>query len=575
MLFLTLCSRNFAMGNGTLIPAKPIGASDAVATEAHRPVQHEFAPWAPTVGAKNVASWTLIDGRWEVGDGSLKQTAHYDQGVFAFNNTHVLADTTLSARFKVEKTRNGVGAVDFLFRCQSSATYYFARFDSTNSQVSLWAATRNLTYPIVEAGYEPHPIPIAAGVWHEGKVEAIANSVKVILDGKLLIQTAANVFSSGTIGFCVEQGCAVLRDINVEGTKGVLREPWKHETPPPIVVERPLATWEKVIVKEAGAGGYEAYPRICRLANGDLLCVLMAGYYHNPGCSPRLPKGGRVCYVRSKDKGKTWSVPKTLVDTHRNEQPTAVVQLRNGAVLCVLFDNYADTVSTWLCASRDNGRTWSSPWRVPGSPGFENVAAYDLLSLPDGSLVMSVSGTDYSERKGDRNIFARGAVFSSHDYGRTWLDMGVLGACGPGTTPPDLDSSVWEPAIVRLPKGKLICHTRSPLRQSESLDNGRTWSDFHLTNPRIDGYCPALLCTRDGILISAHRWPNTSLNFSLDGGKTWSDYCQVSQCWGAQPSMVELEDGKILVVYYEENSGSNIRAARFRATRDGVQFIPW
>ena len=35
---------------------------------------------------------------------------------------------------------------------------------------------------------------------------------------------------------------------------------------------------------------------------------------------------------------------------------------------------------------------------------------------------------------------------------------------------------------------------------------------------------------------------------------------------GAYPSMVNLKDGSVLIVYYEEGPGSSIRAKRFRAT---------
>ncbi len=42
---------------------------------------------------------------------------------------------------------------------------------------------------------------------------------------------------------------------------------------------------------------------------------------------------------------------------------------------------------------------------------------------------------------------------------------------------------------------------------------------------------------------------------------------------GAHPSMVELSDGSVLCVYYDEGAGSNIRAVRFRATPDGIEII--
>jgi hypothetical protein len=38
--------------------------------------------------------------------------------------------------------------------------------------------------------------------------------------------------------------------------------------------------------------------------------------------------------------------------------------------------------------------------------------------------------------------------------------------------------------------------------------------------------------------------------------------------------VVTLKDGTILIIYYEEGPGSSIRAKRFRATRQGIEWLP-
>ena len=43
---------------------------------------------------------------------------------------------------------------------------------------------------------------------------------------------------------------------------------------------------------------------------------------------------------------------------------------------------------------------------------------------------------------------------------------------------------------------------------------------------------------------------------------------------GAYPSMVNLKDGSVLVVYYEEGEGSSIRAKRFHVTAKGIEWLP-
>ena len=549
-------------------------AANPPAKLVHKPIKHAFSSWAPDMPARTIGRWTVVDGQWQVGDSRLEQTGYCEQGVFAFTNARVLADSALSARFKVTPLRSGAGAVDFVFRAQSSSEYYFARFDTAVGSVSLWAARRELTYPLAEVGRPSSPIPIAPGQWHRARVEAVGPSIKVELDGKTILETKANVFAAGTVGFCVEQGHAVFDEITVEGADGELPKPWFHSPPEPILVERAVAPWEKTIVENAGAGGYEAYPDICKLANGDLYCVFTAGYYHVSAPSPRLPRGARLCYARSSDNAETWSSPKLLIDTLRNEQDGMVTQLADGTLLCLIYDYYgADAGSLFITESKDNGETWSKEWPVAKRPGFEQMFSSEpILRLPDDTLLMAVYGFDHGEEVDGRPRYRSGILFS-YDHGRTWPTASIVGPYDP--EPRHGRSGVCEIALTRLRDGKLIAHTRSSMYQSESTDDGRSWSALHKTVPSLNGYCPNLLYTSNGMLISAHRWPNTSLNYSADDGEKWSDYVMVSECWGAQPSMVELEDGSVLMVYYEENSGSDIRAARFRVTDTGVVFIPW
>jgi hypothetical protein len=48
----------------------------------------------------------------------------------------------------------------------------------------------------------------------------------------------------------------------------------------------------------------------------------------------------------------------------------------------------------------------------------------------------------------------------------------------------------------------------------------------------------------------------------------------IDEVIGAYPSMINLLDGSVLVVYYEEGHGSSIRAKRFRVTDEGIKWLP-
>jgi hypothetical protein len=65
------------------------------------------------------------------------------------------------------------------------------------------------------------------------------------------------------------------------------------------------------------------------------------------------------------------------------------------------------------------------------------------------------------------------------------------------------------------------------------------------------------------------------MHFSFDEGQTWSQNVEIDSVGGAYPSFVNLKDGSVLVVYYEEGEGSSIRARRFKLSRQGVEWLAW
>lgn len=62
--------------------------------------------------------------------------------------------------------------------------------------------------------------------------------------------------------------------------------------------------------------------------------------------------------------------------------------------------------------------------------------------------------------------------------------------------------------------------------------------------------------------------------YSHDLGRTWKGPVAIDKVLGAYPSLVELPDGRILVVYYTEGKGSDIRCLYLRADADGVTVLP-
>ena len=125
--------------------------------------------------------------------------------------------------------------------------------------------------------------------------------------------------------------------------------------------------------------GRSPYGKIVTLADGTLLLPIYgdeigATGEARPNCSYAL---------RSRDSGLTWGDP-TLIARAFNE--TGLALLPDGSLLAALRTNTPPAADhVWLSRSSDKGSTWSEPRQVT-SPS-EHPA--DLLSLPDGSVLMT------------------------------------------------------------------------------------------------------------------------------------------------------------------------------------------
>lgn len=319
-----------------------------------------------------------------------------------------------------------------------------------------------------------------------------------------------------------------------------------------------------LVCRDGGAGGYEAFPDVCRLADGRLMAVFYASYDHVGLPTPRWPRGGRVDCAFSSDEGRTWTKPRVLYDGPDDDRDPSIVQLPSGKLLCNFFSLRRkagvpgraewDGLGTWIVESADLGRTWSKPRLVSA----DYYGSSPVRVLPGGRLMLGL----YREDGGK----AWGAVTTSADEGLTW---------GPVV---DIPNGGWkldaETDVAALPDGRLLAVEREPATSmcaSVSADGGRTWS---VSQPLgFPGHCPYLLRTSAGILVLAHRLPGTSLHYSYDDGRTWSENVLVDERIGAYPSMVELKDGTVLILYYEEGAGSNIRARRFRISPGGLEWL--
>ena len=311
-------------------------------------------------------------------------------------------------------------------------------------------------------------------------------------------------------------------------------------------------------------GDYEAFPDVCRMANGDLYVVFYAGYGHVSNPRDDLPRGGAVYGLRSSDQGKTWSDPILVVDTPEDDRDPHVAQLANGDLLVSFFDSVYYTengkrkrrAQTYVVRSTDGGKTWgdpgvvTTPYQDTAGIGRRIFVSGPVTQLKEAHVVLPI----YYEEVAGHYVTS---VIHSDDFGHTWRR-----AC-PVDPKASLafSSGFCEASIARVSDGRLIILMRPGMHQAYSSDEGHTWTEATRLPHRGDA--PTVMLTSKNVLLVAHRHPGTAVTVSADDGATWSRPHQMDTVGGAYPGLAELEDGSILCIYYEEGKGSSIRQAVF------------
>ncbi len=211
---------------------------------------------------------------------------------------------------------------------------------------------------------------------------------------------------------------------------------------------------------------------------------------------------------RSTDGGTTWS---NRYDCTLNS-PHGPVQLRDGRVLYPGKELWTGAKRVGVCASSDDGQTWSWLADIPVRKGDDAKDYHELhgVECDDGTLLVHI-------RNHNKTNPGETLQCKSRDGGRTWTEPHSIGVWG-------LPSH-----LRRLRDGRVLMsygHRRAPLGNQARLsaDHGKTWSE------------PMVL--------------------SGDGASGDLGY----------PSTVQLDDGSLLTVWYELPKGRTqavLRQARW------------
>lgn len=201
-----------------------------------------------------------------------------------------------------------------------------------------------------------------------------------------------------------------------------------------------------------------------------------------PGMTPE--ETGQLVLVKSTDDGKTWSKPLSITPQVKDPAwrlcfngPGSGIQLRDGTLVFPAQFKGADNVPhSCFIASSDSGATWKiSPAAIPGGPPTSEA---QIVELSDGALLLSMR----NEARPGKRSWARwdwkGQLLEGK-WSEPWLAV----------TDPTCQAS-----ILRHPSGTLLfsnpndTRTRFDLTIRTSTDDGKTWSQGRLLDPRLASY---------------------------------------------------------------------------------------
>ena len=350
----------------------------------------------------------------------------------------------------------------------------------------------------------------------------------------------------------------------------------------------------------AGYRGFVGWESPIRLRDGTWAVSFNAGYWHGSPPTPlratpgvidehkRLgmptdvdaPTGGRAMITRSRDQGRTWSKPVTLLDTPADDRHPFMLELADGTLICGLFtlpglgDVRKDpslAYRTIVVRSTDGGRTWDRSSPLP-SPFIADESDGPMFLGSDGKAYLTISGVPREPGP------EQAAILRSADKGKSWEVAGVV------KSPRDL----MEAACTQLTDGRLIMVARPDGDIAWSSDLGKTWTPPVTFGMRL--FAPSLYVLKDGTLVCLHGSYGAGglrVIFSRDGGATWvaphtAHGFLVDNSYGYGKAML-LDDDSLFISYLSTGGHATAQAAsnaiwcvRLRISEDrmGIELGP-
>lgn len=409
--------------------------------------------------------------------------------------------------------------------------------------------------------------------WYHARVECSGPRIRAWLEGRMVADLEDPAYTTGRLGLMDIAAAGVgggtdFASVDVEGMPMGSSSREALTAPPPHWITP---------CPETDPETFQSYPNIIKSRSGELTASIPFG-------DPNHGEVRRTVWVRSRDRGRTWSEP---------EPPTleqgfgAPFVRQDGTWVCVHVNHEEASAEKafYTYESSDEGRTWREPrpLQVAGEwPPELTMPAYpsgQILRLRDGALLLPV----YCQREIGSYLnakFATNYVLRSTDDGKTWAApvwCDRNNSAEPGTW--FSAGNFSEIGLAETDDNVVIGYGRPGpwpyMWRVQSNDGGKTWEPAAFG--AFPGYCSTLTRTAGGALVAVHRFPYLGANVSHDGGVTWDAGTIVDYPIWANHQAVAVEPDVVLVNYMgyiAEPGQADRRVVRLRVTEHGLEIAP-
>ena len=531
----------------------------------------------------SIKQWRFVGGTWQKdAEGTIIPTLEYLDENLAFYTKEVYADFEAEFDFCWENSICGAG---FVFRARDARHYYLVHFPCTGQQFRsehFWAAISKVGesgwVQVLKMAMVPG-VPSEVGWWHTAKIAVKGSEIRLAVDGRPFPTVHDDTYTQpGYVGLSSYSGTGTSYPFTPTPTQQVISTECGRGCFRALSIRgqsTPSRQWDASCQPQrfwfypstdTSLGDCQHVAGIARAANGDMLITLWITREFHGG-------EGTLAMIRSADNGRTWSSPRKLPERLAG---CTLRDMSDGRLL-MLKGLTEKPYSVMISRCEDNGLSWSefeTTDEVNVPEDIDQIHRMSLMRLRDGTLLWLL-GCHLAKEDAD---------YSWASYSTRSVDGGLSWSCpvaldGPNPRPqfPMVTKRTGsEPSAAETRDGKVVVFVRNSeptMWECWSDDGGKTWRPAARGPFAMYAATGSMLTTASGVLLIGGRHPGLAVQASYDDGITW-------QCWRidttfwANGVMYEVEPDVVLYASAGNYADPLLRAHLIRVTPQGLEPVP-